>query len=110
MQFNDIRDRLQAQFPEMNDRALGFAVRMLIPLVVIPSEHRWAYLANSPFGLADEWIGPCRPAGRGAAGIDSPLSRGVWTGHRHRRADLVRHLRTEIHIRGAASRTVGAEG
>ena len=59
--FNDIRDRLQAQFPEMNDRALGFAVRMLIPLVVIPAEHRWAYLANAPFGLADEWIGPCDP-------------------------------------------------
>ena len=61
LQFNDIRDRLQAQFPEMNDRALGFAVRMLIPLVVIPAEHRWAYLANAPFGLADEWIGPCDP-------------------------------------------------
>ncbi len=59
--FNDIRDRLQAQFPDMNDRALGFAVRMLIPLVVIPAEHRWAYLANSPFGLAEEWIGPCDP-------------------------------------------------
>lgn len=59
--FNDIRDRLQAQFPEMNDRALGFAVRMLIPLVVIPAEHRWAYLANAPFGLADECIGPCDP-------------------------------------------------
>jgi hypothetical protein len=59
--FNDIRDRLQVQFPEMNDRALGFAVRMLIPLVVIPSEHRWGYLANSPFGLAEEWIGPCDP-------------------------------------------------
>jgi hypothetical protein len=59
--FNDIRDRLQAQFPMMNDRALGFAVRMLIPLVVIPAEHRWGYLANSPFGLAEDWIGRCDP-------------------------------------------------
>lgn len=59
--FNDIRDRLQAQFPEMNDRALGFAVRMLIPLVVIPAEHRWGYPANAPFGLAEPWIGPCDP-------------------------------------------------
>lgn len=63
--FNDIRDHLQAQFPDMNDRALGFAVRMLIPLVVIPAEHPWAYLANSPFGLADAWIGPCAPPGQG---------------------------------------------
>lgn len=59
--FNDIRDQLQAQFPDMNDRALGFTVRMMIPLVVIPTEHRWGYLANAPFGLADEWIGAGDP-------------------------------------------------
>jgi hypothetical protein len=61
--FNDIRDQLQAQFPDMNDRALGYTVRMKIPLVVIPTEHRWGYLANAPFGLADEWIGPGDPPG-----------------------------------------------
>jgi hypothetical protein len=59
--FNDIRERLHAQFPEMNDRGLGFAVRMMIPLVMIPAEHPWAYVANAPFGLAEEWIGPCEP-------------------------------------------------
>ncbi len=36
---------------------LGYTVRMMIPLVVIPAEHRWGYLANAPFGLAEEWIG-----------------------------------------------------
>ena len=59
--FTAIRDQLQAQFPTMNDRALGFAVRMLIPLVVMPSEHRWAYPADAPFGLAEQWIGPNDP-------------------------------------------------
>ncbi|MCA9877327.1 MAG: AlkZ family DNA glycosylase, partial [Thermomicrobiales bacterium] len=59
--FNDIRDRLQAQFPEMNDRALGFTVRMSIPLVMMPSEHRWGFPANASFGLADAWLGPNDP-------------------------------------------------
>lgn len=59
--FNDIRDQLQAQFPDVNDRALGFTVRMKIPLVVIPAKHRWGYPANAPFGLAEEWIGPGDP-------------------------------------------------
>jgi hypothetical protein len=62
--FNEIRDRLQAQFPEMNDRALGYTVRMKIPLVVMPADHRWGYAANSPFGLAEDWIGPCDPPER----------------------------------------------
>lgn len=59
--FNDIRDHLQAQFPEMNDRALGFAVRMSIPLVMVPAEHRWAFPANAAFGLAEDWLGPMDP-------------------------------------------------
>lgn len=59
--FNDIRRQLQAQFPDMHDRALGYTVRMMLPLVMIPAAHRWGYLANAPFGLADEWIGPAQP-------------------------------------------------
>ena len=57
--FTEIRDRLQAQFPDVNDRALGYTVRLSIPLVVMPSDHRWGFAANAPFGLADDWIGAC---------------------------------------------------
>lgn len=59
--FNEIRDRLKARFPDMNDRALGYTVRMSLHLVMIPAAHRWGYVANAPFGLAEEWIGPCDP-------------------------------------------------
>ena len=45
------------RFPDVNDRALGFTVRMQLPLVMIPTEDRWAFPADSPFR-----------AGRGVAG------------------------------------------
>lgn len=55
--FDDIRARLQEQFPDVNDRALGYAVRTLVPLVMVPSEgDRWGFARVSPFALADEWL------------------------------------------------------
>ncbi|MFT4037097.1 MAG: winged helix DNA-binding domain-containing protein [Thermomicrobiales bacterium] len=59
--FPAIRDHLQARFPEVNDRALGYTVRMLLPLVMMPTEHRWGYPANAAFGLADDWLGASAP-------------------------------------------------
>jgi hypothetical protein len=55
--FDEIRTRLQARFPDVNDRALGYAVRTLVPLVMAPSEgERWGFARVSPFALADEWL------------------------------------------------------
>ena len=39
--FDDIRSALQERFPAVNDRALGYAVRTLLPLVMVPGEGRW---------------------------------------------------------------------
>lgn len=55
--FTEVRDALQAQFPEVNDRALGFCTRMLVPLVISPSETRWGWTANARFTPAEQWIG-----------------------------------------------------
>lgn len=55
--FNDLRALLQEQFPAVNDRALGFTVRMRLPLVLMPTDHRWGHPANATFGLASEWVG-----------------------------------------------------
>jgi hypothetical protein len=56
--FDEIRARLQEQFPDVNDRALGYAVRTLVPLVMVPSEaDRWGFARVSPFTLAEEWLG-----------------------------------------------------
>ncbi|WP_329004201.1 winged helix DNA-binding domain-containing protein [Kribbella sp. NBC_00709] len=55
--FTEVRDALQQQFPEVNERALGFCTRMLVPLVMHPADVRWSWTANSRFTPAEEWIG-----------------------------------------------------
>ena len=55
--FGELRAALVEAFPGINDRALGFTVRMCLPLVMIPTEDRWAFPADSRFGLAESWLG-----------------------------------------------------
>ncbi len=55
--FTEVRDALQKQFPEVNERALGFCTRMLVPLVMYPADVRWSWTANSRFTPAEDWIG-----------------------------------------------------
>jgi hypothetical protein len=55
--FTEVRDALIKEFPEVNDRALGFTTRMMVPLVMYPSETRWAWTANARFTPAEEWLG-----------------------------------------------------
>ena len=51
--FDEIRARLQEQFPDVNDRALGYAVRTLLPLVMVPSEDApWGFERVARFALA----------------------------------------------------------
>lgn len=57
MPFNAIRKALTERFPGLNDRALGYTTRMLVPLVMVPDGSRWGYPANAPFTLADDWLG-----------------------------------------------------
>ena len=55
--FTELRALLEDAFPGVNDRALGFTVRMSLPLLMIPTEARWAFPADARFGLAEEWLG-----------------------------------------------------
>jgi hypothetical protein len=56
--FDDIRARLQEQFPDVNNRALGYAVRTLLPLVMVPDEDtRWGFGRAVRFTLAGPWLG-----------------------------------------------------
>jgi Winged helix DNA-binding domain len=55
--FGELRQALVEAFPGINDRALGFTVRMSLPLVMIPTEDRWGFPADSRFGLAESWLG-----------------------------------------------------
>ena len=55
--FDEVRAGLQERFPDVNDRALGYAVRTLLPLVMVPDEEaRWGFGRSVPFTLADEWL------------------------------------------------------
>lgn len=55
--FNEIRGLLQERFPDVNERALGFATRMCVPLVMVPTEDRWSFPRDSRFALAGERLG-----------------------------------------------------
>jgi hypothetical protein len=55
--FNELRRLLQEQFPDVNDRALGYTVRTHLPLVMVPTGARWAFPSVADFTLADEWLG-----------------------------------------------------
>jgi hypothetical protein len=55
--FGELRALLQAQFPAVNERALGFMVRMHLPLVMVPTDDRWSFPNNAEFALAAPWLG-----------------------------------------------------
>ncbi|MFI5711056.1 winged helix DNA-binding domain-containing protein [Kribbella sp. NPDC051620] len=59
--FTEVRDALQAEFPKVNDRALGFCTRMMVPLIIAPAETRWGWTANGRFTPAEQWIGKKLP-------------------------------------------------
>lgn len=61
--FEDLRELLQRADPKGNDRAMGYAVRMMLPLVQVPvgDDAPWAFPAQSQFALADEWLGRALP-------------------------------------------------
>jgi hypothetical protein len=50
--FNALRDELAGEFPDTEIRALGYAVRMQLPLVMVPTAaDRWSFPADAQFGL-----------------------------------------------------------
>ena len=55
--FDELRGLLQKEFPQVNDRALGYCTRMNLPLAMVPTEDRWAFPAKADFTLAEEWLG-----------------------------------------------------
>jgi hypothetical protein len=55
--FGELRPLLVEAFPHYNDRAMGYTARMELPLLMVPTEHRWGFPANADFALADQWLG-----------------------------------------------------
>lgn len=55
--FEEIRQYLVTQFPDANDRHLGYAVRMHLPLVMVPDDSPYGFPPNSQFGLPEFLLG-----------------------------------------------------
>jgi Winged helix DNA-binding domain len=49
--FNELRALLSERFPKVNERALGYAVRTQLPLVMEPSDDAWAFPRDARFAL-----------------------------------------------------------
>jgi hypothetical protein len=56
--FDALRPLLKKAWPTADERALGYAVRMHLPLVQVPTDARWGWPASSEFALAEGWTGP----------------------------------------------------
>src|SRR3989442_621872 len=54
--FTEVRDALVTEFPGVNDRALGYCTRMMVPLVMYPTDVRWSWSANARFTPAKGWL------------------------------------------------------
>jgi winged helix DNA-binding protein len=55
--FEDIRQHLISEFPQYNDRLMGYAVRMHLPLAMMPDQSPYAYPTNSEFAVAESFLG-----------------------------------------------------
>lgn len=55
--FNALRAHLMERFPDHDERAMGYAVRTQVPLVMLPNDSTWAFPADSDFTTAETWLG-----------------------------------------------------
>lgn len=102
--FDALRAELGQAFPEANERALGYAVRTHLPLVVVPSDDRWAFARNAEFALVRRWLkrapgnSDARPLVRSYLAAFGPASAAdvqAWSGLREAKAAL-EQLRPEL--------------
>lgn len=54
--FDELRGLLSGAFPDVHERALGYATRMNLPLVMVPTANRWGFPSVSAFTLAETWL------------------------------------------------------
>jgi hypothetical protein len=54
--FTALRAHLLSRFPDGDERAMGYAVRTHLPLVMVPDATPWGYPADAAFAVAETWL------------------------------------------------------
>lgn len=54
--FEEIRDDIARRLPDADVRALAYAVRLNVPLVMVPTGDRWGFPQTARFALAEDWL------------------------------------------------------
>jgi hypothetical protein len=54
--FTALRAHLLSLFPDGDERAMGYAVRTHLPLVMVPDDTLWGYPADARFAVAETWL------------------------------------------------------
>ena len=68
--FEQLRPQLAAEFRSHDERALGYAVRMHLPLVQVPTEDPWAFPSSAAFASAQTWL--ARRPGAAVSSLPGP--------------------------------------
>ena len=55
--FDALRKHLKERFPNGDERAMAYAIRMHVPIVQVPTDAMWGFPSSADFALADGWIG-----------------------------------------------------
>jgi hypothetical protein len=83
-------EELREQFPKEHERLMAYAVRMHLPLVMVPDESPWSYPPNAQFTLAPKLAAPSVPElvrrYLAAFGPASPADFQTWSGLKGARA------------------------
>jgi len=105
--FDEVRDALVEQFPKDNDRALGHLARMMLPLIMVPTDDPWPFPSVAEFQLAESWLGKSIPEATdpaalvlryfGAFGPASVADVQSWSGLQGLRA-VVEKLRPKLRV------------
>lgn len=54
--FDEARQYLLKQFPGLDERAMGYTVRLTLPLVQLPTADPWAFPAQAAFVSSQTWL------------------------------------------------------
>ena len=55
--FTELRAHLMERHPDGDERAMGYAVRTHLPLVMVPDDSPWGFPGDSDFTTAASWLG-----------------------------------------------------